>query len=315
MFAGIVLFAVANYYEPDEYGQADLFEILYSLSQFVTGGFGLIVAKKYWGSKVFGKAYLALGTAFILQGIASSLFTALQMQGVPLPYPGWPDLFVAPYFILVLYHLVTCTHYLKKKLERKDKIVLITLPVSVNIIFVFALLFSVVIPGSAPEIMERQVTIGGETFQIVPAGSFPGSYETVRIDDVTYDLVPIGAIEQEPLSPIKLDPIVFSNFTFQGLNEQDPEFWNRFFAGLFYNVITTINLGWAILGATVYRGSILGNAWGLLLLGIGLISIADIMYDFETMDGTYERNGLTMPLWIFGRMLMCYGLYIHIRNL
>ena len=54
MVAGILLFGIANAFEPDIYSQADFFEIVYSLSQFATGIFGMYVAKKYWGSKIFG---------------------------------------------------------------------------------------------------------------------------------------------------------------------------------------------------------------------------------------------------------------------
>ena len=55
MFAGIVVYGIANFYEPQIDSQADLFEIIYSLSQFVTGALAFVVAKKYWGSKVFGR--------------------------------------------------------------------------------------------------------------------------------------------------------------------------------------------------------------------------------------------------------------------
>jgi hypothetical protein len=57
-----------------------------------------------------------------------------------------------------------------------------------------------------------------------------------------------------------LIPIVISNLIVGGLVEHDATFWPPFFAGLFYNVMATVNLGWAIVAATVYRNSILGNA-------------------------------------------------------
>jgi hypothetical protein len=45
--------------------------------------------------------------------------------------------------------------------------------------------------------------------------------------------------------------------------------------------------------------------------------VVDIMYNFETMDGSsYERYSLTMPICVFGRMIICYGLFIFIgKNL
>ena len=316
MVAGILLFGIANAFEPDIYSQADFFEIVYSLSQFATGIFGLYVAKKYWGSKIFGYAYLALGLAFILEGIGSTIFTIMQILGSPLPYPGPTDFFVVPYFLLLLFHLVSCTWYFKKKLTLRDKLVIIALPLVVNIIYVIGLLYPINIPGSIQEVASEQVVIGGETFKLVPADPVPGSTQQVTVDGVTYNLEPIQPVSEQPAdSPVDPVPVVVSNIKVGGVMAHDPEFWPPFFAGLFYNVIATVNLGWAIIAATVYRGSVLGNAWGLLLIGIGLTTIADIIFDFGTLDGSYERFGPEMPIWVFGRMIICYALYIHMKNL
>lgn len=322
MFAGILIYAIVNWYEPQIDSQADIFEIIYSLSQFVTGSLGLAVARKYWGSKVFGRAYLALGIGFVLEGIASSLFTVLQMQGVPLPYPGWPDLFVAPYFFLLLYHVISCTRYFKKKLDMRDKLIIITVPVVVNIIYILAVFNTFYIPGSVPDLLSKQATIGGQTFEVVPLNSLQGStdsYQHITIDGVTYVLVPLQLSSTtypqlpDTSSPVDLVPLALSHIIIEP-NVHDSTFWPPFFAGLFYNVITTIILGWAIIATTVYRSSILGNAWGLLLLGIGLVSIADIIYDFSVIYA-YDRTNPYMAIWVFGRMIIAYALYVHMKNL
>lgn len=322
MFAGILIYAIANWYEPQVDSQADLFEIIYSLSQFVTGFLGFVVAKKYWGSKVFGRAYLALAIGFVLEGIASSLFTVLQMLGIPLPYPGWPDLFVAPYFFLLLYHVISCTRYFKKKLDLRDKLIIITVPVIVNIIYVVAIFNTSYIPGSVPDLLSRQVTIGGQSFEIVPLNSIEegvDSLQHITVNGTTYALVPLQLSSTtypqipDTDSSVDLVPLAFSHTIIEP-NVHDSTFWPPFFAGLFYNVMTTVILGWAIIATTVYRGSILGNAWGLLLLGIGMLSIADIIYDFSTIYA-YDRTNPYMAIWVFGRMIIAYALYVHMKNL
>jgi hypothetical protein len=87
MFAGILVFGVANAYEPDIYEQVDLFETALGVAQYSVGIFGVFVAIRYRGSKIFGRAYLALGIGFLLWGTGTWVFTAAQIAGLE-DYPG-----------------------------------------------------------------------------------------------------------------------------------------------------------------------------------------------------------------------------------
>jgi hypothetical protein len=323
MFAGILIFAFANAYEPQIDSQADFFEISLAASQIVAGSFGLLVAKRYWGSRIFGRAYLALGVGFILWGIGSQLYTQMTISGVPLPYPGPPDFFFVPYFLLLTFHLTTCVHFFRKKLYQRDKLVIILLPLVVNIVYVFALLTSVSIPGSVPDQLSQQVNIDGQTFKVLPADdpSVQDDYQRVTIGNDTYALVPIELASTsypqvpETNSSIDLLPLAFSRLTLESMSQQyDAEFWPPFLAGLFYNGVTTINLSLAIVGATVFRNSVLGVAWGLLLLGIALNAVGDIIYDFTTIY-SYDRTNPAIDFWVFGSMIVTYALYLHRKNI
>lgn len=320
MFGGIILFAVANSYEPQINTQADFFEISLWVSQWVAGIFGLLVARKYWGSRVFGRAYLALGIGFLLWGVGSATYTILNILGDPLPYPGLPDVFFIPYFLLLTFHLVTCTRYFKKRFSIRDKLTLVLLPVIINVIYVFALLFPVGIPGSVPDLLSHQIIIGHQTFKLVPIESVTGDYQQILVSNVSYALVPLEPSStiypQLPQSNSSVDliPLALSHLSLGEVATIDLEFWPPFLAGLFYNAITTINLAWAILGMTVFRGSLLGIAWGLLLVGIAINATADIVYDFTTIY-YYDRTNPTIPLWVFGSMIISYALYIHRKTL
>ncbi|HEX2013823.1 MAG TPA: hypothetical protein VLA68_01225, partial [Nitrososphaera sp.] len=166
----------------------------------------------------------------------------------------------------------------------------------------------------------QQITIGEETFKVIPADSVEGSYETVTVGNLTYALVPIEPAStiypQIPQtdSPVDLDPIALSQLTVGSTGELGADFWPPFFAGIFYNVITTVNLAWAILGMTIFRGSILGLAWGLLLVGVALNATADIAYDFTSIY-YYDRTNPTIPLWVFGCMIISYALYVHRKSI
>lgn len=269
---------------------------------------------------MFGRAYLALSIGFLLWGTGSTLFIFLVIQGVDFPYPGPPDYFFVPTYFALFFHLSTVTHYFKKKFTGRDKLVLILVPVVINIVYVSAILLGSSVPGSVPDLLSQEVTIGDQAFMLVPADGNSTGYQQVTVDEVTYDLVPVesytgypqvpeteGVIDPIPLVLTKLE-IYFdpSNIT--------PDFWPPFLAGLFYNSISTLNLSMAILGMTVFRGSILGTAWGVLLIGLILISAADLVFDFTSIYGDV-RTSMAIPLWVFGCIILSYALYIHKKAL
>jgi hypothetical protein len=317
MFAGILVFGVANAYEPDIYGQLDFFETALIMAQYSVGIFGLFVAIRYRGSKVFGRAYLALGIGFLLLGTGNIVFTAAQMAGLE-DYPGYADIFIAPFFMLLLFHLVTCTRYFKKKLEPRDKFIIIALPVVVNIVYVFALLVPITIPGSVPDaVSSLEVNIDGRAFKLVPIDSLSNSDIVATYFSYAgnlYALVPLDTTANPQIPLADLVPATISNFTIVGEPMPgDPHFWSGFLIGLYYNSATTINLAWAIIGMTVFRNSLLGKAWGLLLVGIAVLAVADIIYDFSSIY-YYDRTSPTIAIWVFGFMIMCYALYLHRKN-
>jgi hypothetical protein len=65
---------------------------------------------------------------------------------------------------------------------------------------------------------------------------------------------------------------------------------------------------------TVFRNSVLGGVWGLLLLGIALIAVADIIYDFSSIY-FYDRTGPSIDFYVFGAAIVAYALIIHRRIL
>jgi hypothetical protein len=321
MFAFMVFFSFANAYEPQIDSQLDFFDISLPIAQFVTGLFGLHVAKKYgWTTHVFGRAYLALGAGFLVWGIGSTVFMFLLVFGFDFPYPGLPDVFFVPAYFALLFHLSTITHYFKKKFSSRDKMVLILIPVVINIIYVFTIFLDPSVPGSVPDLLSNQVTVGGQVFELVPAGNTSNGYEQVTVNDITYDLVPVTSYTGYPQVPetdsiIDPVPLVLTKLAISfDSSKLTSEFWPPFFAGLFYNSITTLNLAFAILGMTIFRGSMLGTAWGVLLIGFILTSSADIVFDFTSIYGDV-RTSLAIPLWVFGCMVLSYALHLHRKNI
>jgi hypothetical protein len=323
LFAGIIIFAFANAYEPDILRQADFFQVMLITAPAVAGVFGLLVAKRYWRSKVFGRAYLALGIGFLLWSSGNIVFTIMNITGNPLPYPGPPDLFFVPYYLLVLFHLISIVRYFRKRLYRRDKLTIILIPLVINIVYIFALLVPTSIPGSVPDLLSQHVTIGGQTFKVLPVDdpSVRDDFQRITVGEETFALEPIDLASiaypsiPQSNSPVDLVPLAFERLTFAPINTQaNAEFWPPFLIGIYYNTITTINLSFAIVGATIFRNSILGGAWGILLLGIALIAVADLIFDFSTIY-SYDRTGPTIDFYVFGAAIVAYALLIHRRIL
>jgi len=321
MFAGIIIFAFANSYEPNILSQNDFFEIILLTAPGVVGVAGLFVARRYWHSKVFGRAYLALGIGFLLW--CCGIITGQTIQtttGNPLPYPGAPDLFFVPYYVFVLFHLITCVRYFRKRLFLRDKLTIISIPLVINIVYVIALLVPASIPGSVPDLLSQQVTIGGQTFRPVPLDDPSvrnNDYQRVNVGNETFVLVPLNLTSTayptipQSNSPVDLVPLAFERLTFgQTMPQFSAQFWPPFLAGIYYNAITTINLSFAIVGMTIFRNSVLGGAWGLLVLGIALIAVADIIYDFSSIY-FYDRTGPSIDFYVFGSAIVAYALFIH----
>jgi hypothetical protein len=157
-------------------------------------------------------------------------------------------------------------------------------------------------------------------FELVPAGNTSNGYEQVTVNDITYDLVPVTSYTGYPQVPetdsiIDPVPLVLTKLAISfDSSKLTSEFWPPFFAGLFYNSITTLNLAFAILGMTIFRGSMLGTAWGVLLIGFILTSSADIVFDFTSIYGDV-RTSLAIPLWVFGCMVLSYALHLHRKNI
>lgn len=140
-FILIIAFEVANFSDPIVEPQFDGFEILRFLGFPAASIFSFWAAKKYWGSAIFGKAYLALGIgyAFYTAGDASWYVYEVILQESP--YPSFADIGYYGFYPFAIYHLRKNVHYFKRKLDKRQKIILLTIPVGSCIIYSF---FSIV---------------------------------------------------------------------------------------------------------------------------------------------------------------------------
>jgi hypothetical protein len=280
IFIGILFFILANALEPQIDEQLDLFELIFVLGAIATAVFSFVVGLRYWPSKIFSLAYLALGIGYTMTAIGSAMFTLFQMSGIENPYPYWPDIFFAAFYPFAVYHLRKNIQFIrgaqKPMLKKNQVMIMIVIPLGITLLYAYGAW--VYDPGLG--IFDLEKTRSTESFS----------------NDGTIDLIPRIFTLPEPM------------------HAHDFDFVKGYLTGLFFVAATSIVFTWTIIGAQVFRGSVLGLPWGLLLVGIGLNTIADISYYYTQIEG-YDRSNAIISLWVLGYMLVCYALYLHKKQL
>ena len=83
-----------------------------------------------------------------------------------------------------------------------------------------------------------------------------------------------------------------------------------FYLSLVFVIIATLQLGFVIVGFTLFRTTVLFSTWLLLLLGIFVGTIGDIVYYYvEIIGGDWISNA--SALWIGSNLIILYALYKH----
>ena len=227
---GYQIYISSEYVSDEEMSFADF---SYGLSSLAVGITGLFVAKRYKGSPVFGKTYLALAIGFILLFAGDLVYNYYLLVLDEDPYPSIADVFFIAFYAFAGYHLIKNTQYFKKGLTWNSKI--------------------------------GVIAISG--LMIAGFGLF--TIETM------YD-----------------DPVVY-------------------FMSMAYVISSAIVLSLAILAFTVFRNSVLGVAWALLVIGIFLYSVADVWYYYLEEIEEFSIKDPVNTLWVLSNSIMVYALYIH----
>ena len=252
IFVAILLFDIANSIEPVDDTKLDFFEAARAIGFGAVSIFAFVVAKRYWGSQVFGRAYLALGIGYAFYFAGDSLWYVFEIgYQVANPYPYYPDIGYFGFYPFAIYHLRTNVHYFKRILEKKQKGLLIFIPVVAIITFSF------------------------------------------------FSFVPIDA------------PGGIGHLTFHEIPQYDPEVYKEFAVGLAYIIVTSIMLAYVIVGFQVFRHTILGASWGLLLCGLVLEAMADYHYYYFEIFGDFDRSNPVHGIWMASTIIICYALYKH----
>lgn len=212
-------------------------DFTYGLSSLAVGITALFIAKRYKGSPVFGKTYLALAIGFILLFVGDTVYNYYLYILEEDPYPSIADVFFIVFYIFVGYHLVKNIKYFKKDLGMSSKIAVPTLAIGL-----------------------------------------------------------IAAFGLFTIDTLENDPIVY-------------------FMGILYVAASAAILALAILGLSVFRYSVLGIAWTMLVIGIFFYSIADAWYYYLEELEVFTIIHPVNTLWLVSNIFMIYALYKHKKTI
>lgn len=135
ILAGVILFQIyLNSLENEE--QAEISIIAVSLSgQIIAGSAALIVARKYRGTKIFGRAYFSLAAAFFSVAIGEIIYNVYLFVFDIDPFPSIADVFFFLLYPFSLLHLLINIKFFKVKTSFKNISWIIALTLSILFVY------------------------------------------------------------------------------------------------------------------------------------------------------------------------------------
>ncbi len=139
IFAGVIAFQLYlnTYKNPDDPQLSFIVTLASFLTPVFAGCVGLVVARRYWNSEIFGKSYLALSIGFLMNGAGELVYYFLEQTG-EVPSPSIADVLFLSFYFLLFYHLAKNIAFFKPKITFPIKALIIGIPIA--IVSVYAIL-------------------------------------------------------------------------------------------------------------------------------------------------------------------------------
>lgn len=130
--ASFQIYLYVAFPNPDDASQ--LVDVISIINPLIASIVGFIVAKKYWGSKVFGKAYLALAIGLTMNFLGETVYGIYETLGYDTNFGPMDILFYA-FYPLVLTHLVLNIRFFKPKISHFTKAWVVAIPTAIITIY------------------------------------------------------------------------------------------------------------------------------------------------------------------------------------
>ncbi len=105
------------------------------VSQLATAIAALVVSKRYWGTHVFGKSYLALSLAFFCVFLGEALYNVYAFVFEIDPYPSIADVFFFLLYPFTCIHLILNIRFFQPKVGKFDKLWVIALTATIVLFY------------------------------------------------------------------------------------------------------------------------------------------------------------------------------------
>jgi hypothetical protein len=115
----------------------DTTQLIQNVIPLIPSIMAFFVTRRYWGSAVFGKAYFALGLAFLMIFIGEIIWSYYTVVLQEDPYPSIADIFFFAFYPLAIYHLLKNILYFKRRFDILTKIWLTLIPVAIVSIYAY----------------------------------------------------------------------------------------------------------------------------------------------------------------------------------
>ena len=137
IFAGVILFQTyLNFLEVEEDLEISIIAISLS-SQIITGIAALIVARKYRGTKVFGRSFLFLAAAFFSVALGEIIYNVYLFVFDLDPYPSIADVFFFLLYPFSLAHLLININFFKVETSFKSIALITAFALSIILTYAF----------------------------------------------------------------------------------------------------------------------------------------------------------------------------------
>ena len=115
----------------------DTNQLLQNVLPVIPSILAFFVAQRYWGSAIFGRAYFALGLAFLMTFIGEIVYSYYTVVLNEDPYPSIADIFFFAFYPLAIYHLLKNILYFKRRWDVLTKIWVTLTPLAIVSIYAY----------------------------------------------------------------------------------------------------------------------------------------------------------------------------------
>lgn len=130
--ASFQIYLYVAFPNPDD--ASHLIDVISVINPLISSIAAFFVVKRYWGSRIFGKSYLALAIGFTMNFIGETVYGVYDVLGYDTTFTA-ADLFFYAFYPLIMAHLILNIKFFKPKIGILTKSWVIAIPIAVTLIY------------------------------------------------------------------------------------------------------------------------------------------------------------------------------------